>query len=100
MTDETKKLFDAPWYVEVTEYNETIFCVLDNGGCYIATNVICKRDANRIDRLPELYDALVEACGEYCPELKHDIDHCGNCGGENCKATEWVELLRKVRDGK
>lgn len=95
MTKETEELFDSPWVLFSDPDNE-VFQIESNSGNFIAELMMFK-DARRIVLFPELYDALMEACGEYCPELKHDINHCENCGGEDCKAKKWVKLLKKVR---
>lgn len=115
MTEETKKIFDAPWedasyvvedmsYFDINDAHKQCMC-----SCHVQWYTsnekpgigedMAEKTKNRILRLPELYEALLEAAKEYCPNLKHDIDHCRNCGGENCKATEWCELLQKVRNG-
>jgi len=97
MTDETKKLFDAPYKVYETR----------NGYNVICTNKVLpqlcwttdKKDANHISHLPELYDALVEAAVKYCPELGSNFDSCNFCSVKKCEVREWVKLLKKVRDG-
>ena len=114
MTDETKKLFDAPWHVEVTEYDETIFSVLDNDGCYIATQVTNREDANRLARLPEMYDALMVAAYEPCRVCLYghvkDARHmpkpddmarngCTLSDFPHCPNQNLWNLLKKVRDG-
>lgn len=58
---------------------------------------------DKVQYLPELYDALMEAAGAYCPNIRnaeYPLEKCDDCGGEDCLATKWVELLKKVRDGK
>lgn len=107
MTEETKKLFaikffDTPWEIQpcavgcdvVSSFNSIV-----EDRVFIA-HVDSRETAHILSHLPELYDALMEACGEYCPNLKYDLNYCDNCGGENCKAEKWVELLRKVKEGK
>jgi hypothetical protein len=109
MTDETKELFDAPYKVYETR----------NGYNVICTNKVLpqlcwttgKKDANRLARLPELYDALANAVRDACQDCVDQVyDHptgydpvkqgClfkdKNCC-EMCRS--WIELLRKVRDG-
>ena len=104
MNDETKILFDAPWtggmrkdrlseeYVVVSDHNFTI-----------AAHVDTKENANRLSRLPELYDALMEALEIICGIPGEDAcDHCSNASldlGGPCRIREWRELLQKVRDG-
>ena len=110
MTDETKKLFDAPYKVYETR----------NGYNVICTNKVLpqlcwttdKKDANRISHLPELYDACVEAVYHRCFDcmggFRHDIgltsedllnDGCPK-KSNNCFFLKTLDLLRKVRDGK
>ena len=110
MTNETKELFDAPWRVEVTEDDETIFGLLDDEACYIATQVTNRKDAARIARLPELYDALTESTQRYCgichnlsnqeePSIDTLIENGCPKNRNSCVAMNWLELLKKVRDG-
>lgn len=58
-----------------------------------------EKDANRIARLPELYEALMYLVVNYCHEAFLSCDECRLCPDKNCKGRKWVELLRKVRDG-
>ena len=96
MTDETKKLFDAPYKVYETR----------NGYNVIYTNKVLpqlcwttdKKDANRISHLHELYDALMYLVVNYCHEAFLSCDECRLCPDQNCKGRKWVELMRKVRD--
>lgn len=108
MTDETKKLFDAPWEVnaccEIHNKNERLICICCPSDFHIA---------NRLTRLPELYDALVETvyykCFECMGGLRHNIDMTreelvkNGCPKQNksnvCIYAKHIELLRKVRDG-
>lgn len=99
MTEETKKLFNAPWEVQYCGESEDMW-ITNNKGDTVADIPEESREGERIGHLPELYDALVEACCEYCPNLKYDLNHCDNCCGEDCKVEKWVELLRTVREGK
>ena len=112
MTDETKKLFDAPWEAdvccEIHDKNESLICICCPGEPHIA---------NRLARLPELYDALVEAA-RHCCNLCHTLsgqdepkiedllkNGCPKAQYKNrahvvsCVAMEWLDLLKKVRDG-
>ena len=103
MTEETKKLFNAPW---ITEF-------ICDDGLYVSDNVartLCQVDdqktMNRIARLPELFDALMEAaCGKCWSCAGANVSAILNdgCPKENdkiCDVAKWIELLRKVRDGK
>lgn len=103
MTEETKKLFGAPWkksfqdwesYKEITIYDskKQPVCLTRNKGM-----------SNRLARLPELYDGLMEALEIICGIPGEDAcDHCSNASidlGGPCRIREWRELLRKVRNG-
>lgn len=55
---------------------------------------------DKVQYLPELYDALMEAAVKYCPELGSNFDSCDSCSVKNCEVREWVNLLKKVKDGK
>lgn len=92
MTEETKKLFDAPWEATDADF------VVDNDGYWICS---CEspETANRLARLPELYDALMEAAVNYCPDAFFANDECRLCPDKKCIGRKWIELLRKVRDG-
>ena len=115
MTDKTKQLFDAPWEVGVCEKGnpefESLF-VASKTGCLIARDME-EETANRLARLPELYDDLVEAAYEFChncisltgdSEYVPDSDEFIEKGcpkkSENCFCRKWWDLLRNVRDGK
>ena len=98
MTEETAQIFDAPYKVYETR----------NGYNVICTNKVLpqlcwttdKKDANRISHLPELYDKLMWAVVQQCPDAFLTLDECRLCPDKKCKYREIVELLRKVRDGK
>ena len=96
MTEETKKLFDAPW----------IFChgLQDGYGARDNTgNMVFEfaypQNARRLARLPELYEALMYFVVNDCPHAFISNDECRLCPDKKCKTREAVELLRKVRDG-
>lgn len=97
MTDETKKLFDAPYKVVETRNGYNVICTnkLIPQLCWTTG----EKDANRLARLPELYDALMYLVVNYCHEAFLSCDECRLCPDQNCKGRKWVELLRKVRDG-
>ena len=116
MTEDTKKLFNAPWRTTTLDY-------VEDADDYYVCECQTSEMANRLSRLPELYDALKKAVyancedclcaldefnnGEYeCDEngcVKYDLIEKGcifkkrDCCSEN---RSWIELLRKVRDGK
>ena len=102
MNDGTKKLFDAPWEVGVCEKGnpefESLF-IASKTGCLIARDME-EETAERIVRLPELYDALMYFVVNDCPHAFISNDECRLCPNKKCKTREAVELLRKVRDGK
>ena len=115
MTDETKQLFDAPWTIkyQVHEGWGTGFEIGATNGMGVAVSPT-EENANRLARLPELYDALAEATRDYCSdcverEIRHKnipsdydvvISGCPSCkDGDKCPPLPWLELLRKVRDG-
>ena len=110
MTDETKRIFDAPWKVDNLKF------IQNAKHKYLA---LCdeKEIVNRLARLPELYDALVEAA-RHCCNLCHTLsgqdepkiedllkNGCPKAQYKNrahvvsCVAMEWLDLLKKVRDG-
>ena len=107
MTDETKRIFDAPWKVDNLKF------IQNAKHKYLA---LCdeKEIVNRLARLPELYDALMETvyykCFECMGGLRHNIDMTreelikNGCPKQNksnvCIYVKHIELLRKVRDGK
>ena len=101
MTDETKKLFDAPWSAypldDVGDANGNFVCSCET-----------PKMAHRLARLPELYDALMDAARHRCWHCRHEDfpdfacieDFEKNCKTVSCGCRDWWELLRKVRDGK
>lgn len=108
-----KRLFDAPWKQEGFG---TVVC---NDGSEVATGCT-SGDAARIAHLPELYDALKQATRYHCVlcnrlsnlkeiEIEDLIENgCPRARTPDnsksyvvsCVGIEWLELLRKVRDGK
>ena len=112
MTNETKKLFDAPWivYGEPDDYS---FVIQNASEDEIAT-VFMTDEANRFARLPELYDALNKQAYYRCVDcLRHTantiddiplnrdmIEHGCPKNRTDCGAFDAWKLLRKVRDGK
>lgn len=116
MTDETKKLFDAPWKRannlsrngsgKVRGRSQSR--IVDASGrpvAYAYPTGKQKITANRLARLPELYDALVDAALGRCWACSRngsDILESG-CPKKNdvtCYVSKWLDLLKKVRDGK
>ena len=103
MTDETKKLFDAPWRaLQTTARSWAVY----NSDSSRIIDYLPKQDANRLARLPELYDALMEAMQYHCSScVGFDVsdipiaDILKNCQRVDCCSHGWLELLQKVRDG-
>ena len=93
MTDETKKLFDAPWKVDELKF------IQNAKHKYLAFGDE-KEVVNRLARLPELYDKLMWAVVQHCPDAFLTLDECRLCPDKKCKYREIIELLWKVRNGK
>lgn len=113
MTEETAKIFNAPWSVE-----DNGFCVSDSNRVVLFLSdrpygdEMDRADIHRITHLPELYEALMEAAeavcmrctdertqGEVQPSADWFMDNPEFCSEKNCKYKHWWYLLRKVRDG-
>ena len=106
MTDETKKLFDAPFAVmgdaeDYKKFNVIIHSPKSQRHCCTVASCVDQKTAFRFVRLPELYDALMEAAKSYCQAADFDCPktYCAWASDGKCKALKWLELLRKVRDG-
>ena len=118
MTEETAQLFDAPWkadkfvYYHPSGIGEINIRVQGSKNKLVAGYVTTIETANRIVRLPELYDACVEAvyyrCFDCLGGFRHDIgltsedllnDGCPK-KSNNCFFLKTIDLLRKVREGK
>ena len=117
MTDETKKLFDAPWKVDKVDFKSDIFGVgstilriFDKTEELITTHIPDEKTANRLARLPELYEELKSASYDFCwsclvtlgidpPTADELVENLcprkPSCCGYN---NRW-KLLKKVRDG-
>lgn len=112
MTESTKNLFDAPWYVFSSPDDE--ITVIENESGRVLAELDDAKTANRLARLPELYDALMETvyykCFECMGGLRHNIDMTreelvkNGCPKQNksnvCIYVKHIELLQKVRAGK
>ena len=104
MTEETKKLFDAPWMLFSDPDNE-VFQIESNSGNFVA-EVMMFKDAKNLVLLPELYDALREAAAGKCwscagVNVDTVLDKgCPKGHNGDCYVARWIELLRKVRDEK
>lgn len=108
MTDSTKQLFDAPWKKRAWEDD---FAVFDSKTFFVCFSC-SEEDAARIARLPELYDALEDAAGRVCkkcvafwfPGQKFDFpqnfaDFICPITKAGCFCENWLNILRKMRDG-
>jgi hypothetical protein len=112
MTNETKELFDAPWeadkfvYYRPSGIGEINIRVKSSKNELVAGYVTTTETANRLARLPELYDALMEAMQYHCSScVGFDVSDIPisnilkNCQRVDCCAHRWLKLLQKVRDG-
>ena len=105
MTEETKKIFSAPWKkkYQVHAAWEVDFEIGDTEGYKVATCPI-EQDSNRIVDLPQLWEFLLEATCQKCWSCS-----CANreylltygCPKKNkdCYVNNWIELLQKVKKG-
>lgn len=109
MTDETKKLFDAPWTIE-EEAPFVWYCVIDSKDSVVANDVRDKKTVNRLARLPELYEELKSSSYDYCwsclatlgidPPTKEElIENLCPRKPSCCDYNNRWKLLRKVRNG-
>jgi hypothetical protein len=98
MTDETQKLFNAPWTARECPH---VFTVNDASG-ELKAETLSAIGANRLARLPELYDVLLNMAQEKCNEHVYRGENaCDDCVVKKyCDVFEIYELLKKVRDGK
>lgn len=95
MTDETKKLFDAPWTVADDKDEQGRYMTMDNDMACVAKESTLK-DANRHACLPELYDELQRMVYVECTNACERKEPCD----KPCDVVRpAVELLKKVRDG-
>lgn len=111
MKNETERIFDAPWVLFSDPDNE-VFQIESNSGNFVAEAMMFT-EAKRLAILPELYDALAEAVEEACQDCVDETyqrtgmlfepvnDGCIYPERDCCpKCRSWIEILRKVRDGK
>lgn len=109
MTENTKKLFDAPWQIWGDGCQVCDIRGIERADCNDPD------DSARITRLPELYDALVEVAYERCQlciyknsesarKMPSPNDMATNGGApfcfQNCPCLKHWKLLKKVREGK
>ena len=104
LSEETKKLFNAPWQAYPLDD------VGDAEG-YQLCSAVDEITAKRIEHLPELYEALREAVDDACGTCammqvdSNSYDFVKNgCpffeDHDDCLPIKWIEVLRKVRDRK
>lgn len=109
MQEAVKKLFDAPWAIE-EEAPLVWYCVIDSKDSVVANDVRDQKTVKRLVHLPELYDALAESTKHYCgichnlsgqkePKIEDLIENGCPKKRTSCVALDWLELLKKVRDG-
>lgn len=113
MTEETRKLFDTPWmvYGEPDDYS----FVIENASEDEIATVFMTDEANRIVRLPELYEALLDEIRAKCNTCIHDnirlgrvpfINHFNTIQSgcpfkdRQCHTVKHIEIIQKVREGK
>ena len=109
MTEETKKLFNAPWFPfsRACDFHG----IKNSKGVDICSDLSLKTDANRLSHLPELYDALIDAAYKTCHDCIYVTLKQGNVPLPNelikkgcpmkfeCSVKKAWEVLKKVRDG-
>jgi len=107
MTEETQQLFDAPW--SVVEEPDCIWVQTQSSVTVVSEWEIYGKEAHepvlktmrRISLIPELYDALTEACELLCPGCTKEpckVSYQDSPEG-HCSVTGFVKLLREVRAG-
>ena len=97
MSNETKDIFFAPWQIE--EVATDSWDIIDSEGVR-RFSIYGEKYAKRFFRLPELYDAMVEALEIICGIPGEDAcEHCSNAS-LGCRIREWRELLKKIKVGK
>ena len=89
MTEETKKIFDGSSYTGDRQISIRLF----------------ERDLYRFSQLPQLWEFLLDATCQKCwacscANKEFLLEHGCPRKDENCYANNWVELLRKVKEGK
>lgn len=107
MTDETKKLFGAPLEVCLEKRGSFYRPCICSSDTKIAS-VCTKENANRIARLPEMYEAMENILFTgYCLDCRifdklKRCDFDAGCPKKNkrCPGDKAWKLLGKVRDGK
>ena len=118
MQEAVKKLFDAPFAVmgdaeDYTKFNVIISSPNSPRHCCTIASCVDRKTAIRFARLPELYDALADAAERVCrkcvafwfPGQKIDFpedfaDFTCPITKAGCFCENWLNLLKKVKDGK
>lgn len=107
MKTETEKRFNAPWqksFQDWESYKEITIYDSKNQPVCLTRN---KEMSNRLARLPELYDSLLDAVNDACGacammHIQDGYDFVTNgCPfeeNEDCKCLKWISVLRKVRN--
>ena len=117
MKEETEKIFNVPW--RVVEYKKCeghyTWAVVEtyNGRPHFVARKCEQENAHRLSRLPELFDALKEAVREACQDCVDETeqrtgmlfdpveDGCIYPERDCCtKCRKWIDLLKKVKEGK
>ena len=91
MTDETKKLFNAPWKVD-----EMFPKFVDDKDGFFLAETESERVTARLARLPELYDELERMVNVECVNA---CERHGPCDKPCDVVKPAIELLKKVRNG-
>ena len=102
----TKEIFGAPWVVAREEIRKgtTRFNVIENNLDIVAVDCT-PENAHRIARLPQLFDALVDAalgrCWA-CAGIGSDIleSGCPKKNDETCYVAKWWKIIKFVKEGK
>ena len=105
MNKPTKELFDAPWKLN-DEDHAPFLDIIDAHDWPIAQD-LCTDYAKWLVRVPDLYDALLEAvwsrcynCFKHLPLTTETIlEHGCLKERDNCECIPWIELLQKIRNG-
>ena len=106
----TIKLLKAPWKLQYDGEGEDMW-ITDNSGQTIVDfpdTPGLHEQARRIEMLPELYEALLDAVWDKCYHCRGErplateaiLKHGCLYDKKDCKCLKWLDLLRKVRDGK
>ena len=93
MKQSTKKRFTAPWHAEKQLVGLDYEIKNSNGTTLAVTSL--PNMARRTARLPELYDAFVDAIKDHCAEC----DPASRAECEACKWYAWSKLLKHVELG-